>query len=77
MGGKTLLVVPATVPDADVRRMPRAEVDRPVVISAEPAAVPVARAVRIVPDQLTVEQVDQLRRENVALRQELARVRTG
>jgi hypothetical protein len=77
MGGKTLLVVPATVPDADVRRMPRVEPDGPIVISAEPAPVPVARAIRIVPDQLTVEQVDQLRRENVALRKELARVRTG
>jgi hypothetical protein len=76
MGGKTLLVVPATVPDANVRRMPRVEPDAPHVVCADPYPVPVARATRVVPELLTVEQVEQLRRENVALREELARVRS-
>jgi hypothetical protein len=73
----TMLVVPATVPDAQVRRLPRAELEAPILISAAPAPVPVARVVPIVPAMLTVEQVEQLRRENSQLRAELARVRAS
>lgn len=77
MRQNTVLVVPATVPDAQVRRIPGIALDRPLVVSAEPAAVPVARAIRIVPDRPTVEQVEQLRRENAALRMQLTRVRSA
>ncbi|MCU1589510.1 MAG: hypothetical protein JWP11_766 [Frankiales bacterium] len=69
------MIVPATVPDAQVLRMKPAEPEGPVVISAEPAPVPPARPVRIVPEQITPEQVAMLRRENHALRGELARAR--
>jgi hypothetical protein len=74
MDAKMPLVVPATVPDANARRIRRAEADAPIVLSADPAPVPVARAIPIVPVQPTADDVDQLRQENAALRAQLGRV---
>jgi hypothetical protein len=72
---KTMLIVPSTVPDAMVTRLPAREPDQPHVVSAEPAPVPVPIAVPVIPEQLTAEQIAVLRQENDALREELARVR--
>jgi hypothetical protein len=77
MGGKTVMIVPATVPGATVLRTERAAPPTPIVVSAEPAVVPVARPTRLVSDVLTPEQVAQLRAENADLRQELERVRAS
>ena len=72
MGGQTVIVVPATVPSAIVRRLRRRELAAPAVHLVEPYPVPPARAVRVVPDQITPEQVAQLRAENAALRAQLS-----
>jgi hypothetical protein len=77
MHGQTVMIVPATVPGARVLRTHRADPETPIVISAEPSIVPRARTTPIVPDQITPEQVAQLRRENHSLRQELERVRAN
>jgi hypothetical protein len=74
MGGQTVMIVPATVPSATVLRTERLEPARPIVISADPAVVPVARPVRLVSDVITPEQVAQLRAENADLRKQLNRV---
>ena len=76
MERKTVLIVPATVPDAAVTRLPRRDPEGPTVISAEPAPVPAATARPVVPEQLTAEQVRELRAENHALREEIERVRS-
>jgi hypothetical protein len=77
MDGKTVMIVPATVPDAKVVRMHRAEPVGPVVSSAHPEPVPAAQPIPVFPEQLTTEQVDQLREENSALRDELSRLRNA
>ncbi|MDT7571459.1 MAG: hypothetical protein QOE05_1633 [Actinomycetota bacterium] len=74
MGGQTVMIVPATVPCATVLRTERLEPAAPVVVSADPAVVPVARPTRLVSDVLTSAQVAQLRAENADLRAELERV---
>ncbi len=73
----TVLIIPATVPDAQVTRLRLTEAERPHVISAAPSAVPVARATPLLPERVTVEQVERLRAENNALRDELRRVRAS
>jgi hypothetical protein len=70
-----VLVVPATVPDANVTRVRRSADERRILVSADPYPVPPAHPVRVIPDQLTAEQVAELRAENQALREELERVR--
>lgn len=77
MGQQTVLIVPATVPDALVTRVSRRQEDRPTVVSADPVPVPVARPIRLFPQRFTAELVAQLWGENRALRQELARVAAG
>jgi hypothetical protein len=77
MGGQTVIVVPSTVPSAIVQRLRRRELERPAVLTADPYPVPPARPVRVVSEQLTAEQVAQLRAENAQLRDELARVRSS
>ena len=77
MGGRTVLIVPATVPSAIVRRLLRQEPEAPAILTVDPYPVPPARPVRVVPDVLTPEQVAQLRAENEALRHQLQRVRTS
>ena len=77
MGGQTVLIVPARVPHATVLRTERATPPAPIVISADPAVVPVARPTRLVAAVLTPEHVAQLRAENALLRRELERVRAG
>jgi len=77
MGYRTALIVPATVPDALVTRLPHRELPRSHVLCLAPAPVPVAVAVPVVPEQLSAQQVDVLRAENAALRVELARVRAS
>jgi hypothetical protein len=74
MNPKTVLIVPSTVPDAMITRLPAREPEQPHVISAEPAAVPTPTPIPLVPERLTAEQVAVLRQENEALREELARV---
>jgi hypothetical protein len=74
---KTVLIVPATVPTARPTRMPRPQPERPSVAAAQPTPVPTASVVPIVRDQPTPEQMAELREENEALRDELARVRSG
>ena len=68
----TVLIVPATVPRAVVNRLLGREPEPPVVHTADPYPVPPAHAVRVIPEQLTQEQVDQLRAENAELRARLA-----
>jgi hypothetical protein len=75
MRPKTPFIVPATVPDAQVTRLVASAPEGPTVISAEPAPVPVPLPLQVVPEQLTAEQVELLRAENAALREELERVR--
>ena len=77
MGGQTVLIVPATVPSAIVRRLLHREPEAAVVHTADPYPVAPARAVRVVRDEITPEQIAQLRFENELLRSELERVRTG
>jgi hypothetical protein len=77
MGGQTVMIVPATVPGPTVLRTDRLAPPAPIVISADPARVPVAQPTRLVSDVLTVEQVAQLRAENADLREELERVRAS
>jgi hypothetical protein len=77
MGGQTVMIVPATVPSATVLRTERRAPAPPIVISADPDVVPVARPTRLVSEVLTPEQVAQLRAENADLRAELERVRTA
>ncbi|MBK5308306.1 MAG: hypothetical protein JJD92_16605 [Frankiaceae bacterium] len=77
MGGNSVLIVPATVPSAIVRRLLHRAPESPVVHTVDPYPVPPARAIRVVPDLLTPEQVAQLREENDLLRRELARVRAS
>jgi len=76
VGSATDPTAPAVVPEALFTRLPDDEPARPTVTSIVPAPVPAAHPVRIVPEQLTAEQVDQLRAENAALRAELDRVRS-
>jgi hypothetical protein len=76
MGGQTVMIVPAAVPAARVLHTQRAEPESPILISAEPAVVPRARATRLVSAVLTPELVAQLRAENAGLREQLSRVRT-
>jgi hypothetical protein len=45
-------------------------------VSADPYPVPPAQPIRVIPDQLTPEQIEELRAENQALREELERIRT-
>lgn len=75
MHPKTPFIVPATVPDAQVTRIAGGDHEGPTVLSAEPVPVPAAAPVRVVPEQLTAEQVEVLRAENAALRVELERAR--
>ena len=75
MGSTTMVIVPATVPDARVLRMQRADLEAPTLASAAPARVPAPLPVQVVSDQVTAEQVAELRRDNEALRHELARLR--
>jgi hypothetical protein len=75
MDRKTVLIVPATVPDARPTRVPAPQAGEPTVISAEPTPVPAPAVVPLIPEQLTAEQIAELREENEALRDELARVR--
>lgn len=75
MRRKTVLVVPATVPDAQVTRFPSAEPAPTVISPVTPAGVPTADPVPVIPDQPTGEQVAALRRENADLRDELERTR--
>jgi hypothetical protein len=77
MGGQTVIIVTATVPSDIVQRLRRRELERPPVLTAEPYPVPPARPVPVLPEQLTVEQVAQLRAENAMLRDELTRARTS
>jgi hypothetical protein len=77
MRRNTVLIVPATVPRAVVNRILGREPAAPVVHTADPYPVPPARAVRVVPEQLTAEQVAQLRAENDSLRRELERARSA
>jgi hypothetical protein len=77
MGGRTVMIVPGTVPGASVLRMPREAPEEPTVISAEPGVVPPARAVPVAPDEITPEQVARLRQENQTLRAELDRARAS
>jgi hypothetical protein len=74
-GGKSIVIVPATVPGPTVQRLAHTEPEGRAVASAEPAVVPAAHAVPVIPEQLTVAQVEELRAENELLRQEIARVR--
>jgi len=74
---KTVLIVPATVPDARVTRVPAAELSPTVISPVAPATVPAAHAVPVIPEQATAEQLEALCRENAALRQELDRSRRG
>jgi hypothetical protein len=76
MERKTVLIVPATVPDARPTRVPVPQVDSPTVVAAEPTPVPAPAVVPVIPEQLTAEQVAELREENEALREALARVRS-
>jgi hypothetical protein len=75
MDRKTVLIVPATVPDARPTRVPAPQLDKPTVIAAEPTPVAAPAVVPLIPEQLTAEQIAELREENEALRDELARVR--
>jgi hypothetical protein len=77
MGGKTVVIVPATVPSATVLRVERRATARPDMVRAAPAPVPGAAPVRLVSEVLTPEQVAELRAENAQLREELARVRAS
>jgi hypothetical protein len=77
MDRKTVLIVPATVPDARPTRVPAPQVDAPTVVAAEPTPVPAPAVVPVIPEQLTAAQIAELREENEALRDELARVRFG
>ncbi|MDT7537216.1 MAG: hypothetical protein QOI82_801 [Actinomycetota bacterium] len=77
MGGQTVMIVPATVPSATVVRRERSAPPAPIVVSADPDVVPVARPTRLVSEVLTPEQVAQLRAENSDLRAELERVRAS
>jgi hypothetical protein len=77
MGGQTVLIVPATVPSAIVRRRLRQQPEAPVVHSADPSPVAPAHAVPLVPEQLTPEQVARLRAENAELRRQLERARVS
>ena len=52
MARKTVLVVPATVPDAQVTRVQRAEPEGPGVVSAEPLPIAAAQPIPVIPDQL-------------------------
>jgi hypothetical protein len=74
MGGQTVMIVPATVPSATVVRTEQVAPAPPVVVSADPATVPVAQPTRLVSDVITPELVAQLRAENADLRQQLQRV---
>ena len=76
MRRKTVLIVPATVPDARVTRVAPAPPEATVISRVEPTTVPLAQPVPVLPEQLTVEQVALLRAENDALREELDRVRS-
>jgi hypothetical protein len=76
MDRKTVLIVPATVPDARPTRVPPPPVHKPTVFAAEPTPVPAPAVVPVIPEQLTAEQIAELREENEALRDELARVRS-
>ena len=75
MRRKTVLIVPATVPDAQVTRVAPAQPEATVISSIEPTPVPLAQPVPVIPEQLTADQVALLREENAALREELDRVR--
>lgn len=76
MDHKTVLIVPATVPDAQVTRLQRSEPEGPIRLRAEPARVPVAEPMPLISGQLSVELLAQLREENDSLRDELDRVRS-
>jgi hypothetical protein len=76
MDRKTVLIVPATVPDARPTRVAAPEPDEPRVVAAEPTPVPAPSVVPVIPEQLTAEHIAELREENEALRGELARVRS-
>jgi hypothetical protein len=77
MGRNTVMIVPATVPSATVLRTERQAPPAPIVISADPDVVPVARPTRLVSDVLTPEQVAQLRAENADLRAQLESARAS
>ena len=77
MRRKTVLVVPATVPDAQVTRFLAATPAPTVISTVAPAPVPTANPVPVIPDQPTAEQVAALRRENADLRDALERTRRG
>ena len=77
MGGQTVMIVPATVPTATVLRTERLAPPAPIVISADPAVVPVAQPTRLVSDVLTPELLVQLRAENADLRRQLEGVRAS
>jgi hypothetical protein len=74
---KTVLIVPATVPDARATQVPATQPAKPTLVAAEPRPVPAPSVVPVIPEQLTAEQIAELREENAALRDELARVRSG
>ena len=74
MGGRTVMIVPATVPSAIVRRLLRRELPAPVVHTADPYPVPPPYVTQVVPVQPTPEQIAQLRAENAELRRKLNRL---